>query len=114
MDFIYDAAKHLRSQVDGARKALNRWESPLEPKVLPEPKPPRLNQKSPGETGFGAKPRAAFEHQPLTIQLEPRAHHLPPVGAVHPDSVYARDILAQEVTRGMREAASRGFWMTTN
>ena len=23
------------------------------------------------------------------------------------------DILAQEVTRGMREAASRGFWVTT-
>ena len=23
------------------------------------------------------------------------------------------DILAQEVVRGMREAASRGFWMTT-
>ena len=24
VDFLYDAAKHLRSQVDGARKALNR------------------------------------------------------------------------------------------
>ena len=24
VDFLYDAAKHLRSQVDGARKSLNR------------------------------------------------------------------------------------------
>ena len=24
VDFLYDAAKHLRTQVDGARKALNR------------------------------------------------------------------------------------------